>query len=238
MTPFREDEKRKSALGLKCGRPSVLHPPAPATARLHPRTLQQRPRPLSLLGESVLFQFPARLILFEVLGDLAGKLEKNGLAGEGKWSGTLLECSGVEARRCRRQRVENGRTLLPSQYWAEVYNVTSSQPLSQGQTLVSPSQVFELGFFSPNSSANMYVGLWHKSIFPRKIVWVANRENPLAVTDTLATLRNGSNGNLELVDGKQSSVWSTNVSVSTNGSAAVLLDRGTFVLKDGELQNT
>ncbi|XP_004309361.1 PREDICTED: G-type lectin S-receptor-like serine/threonine-protein kinase SD1-29-like, partial [Fragaria vesca subsp. vesca] len=40
------------------------------------------------------------------------------------------------------------------------------------------------------------------------------------------------NGNLDLVDGKQSSVWSTNVSVSTNGSAAVLLDSGTFVLKD------
>ncbi|KAL6197534.1 hypothetical protein ACLB2K_033142 [Fragaria x ananassa] len=123
-------------------------------------------------------------------------------------------------------------SLLPSQYWAEVYNVTSSQPLAQGQTLVSPSQVFELGFFSPNSSANMYLGLWHKSIFPRKIVWVANRENPLAVKDTLATLRIGSNGNLELVDGKQSSVWSTNVSVSTNGSAAVLLDSGTFLLKD------
>ncbi|KAL6217022.1 hypothetical protein ACLB2K_010240 [Fragaria x ananassa] len=41
--------------------------------------------------------------------DLAGKLEKNGLAGEGKWSETLLESSGVEARRC--QREENGRTF-------------------------------------------------------------------------------------------------------------------------------
>ncbi|KAM5588497.1 hypothetical protein ABKV19_006776 [Rosa sericea] len=123
-------------------------------------------------------------------------------------------------------------SLLPSQYWAEVYDLTPSQSLAQEQTLVSPGQIFELGFFSPNNSANKYVGLWHKSIFPRKIVWVANRENPLAVTDSLATLRIGSNGNLELVDGKQSSVWSTNVSVSTNGSAAVLLDNGTFVLKD------
>ncbi|XP_062013317.1 G-type lectin S-receptor-like serine/threonine-protein kinase SD1-29 [Rosa rugosa] len=122
-------------------------------------------------------------------------------------------------------------SLLPSQYWAEVYDLTPSQSLAQGQTLVSPGQIFELGFFSPNNSANKYVGMWHKSIFPRKIVWVANRENPLAVTDSLATLRIGSNGNLELVDGKQSSVWSTNVSVSTNGSAAVLLDNGTFVLK-------
>ncbi|KAL6198036.1 hypothetical protein ACLB2K_027828 [Fragaria x ananassa] len=122
--------------------------------------------------------------------------------------------------------------LFPSQYWAGVYNVTSSQPLAQGHTLVSPSQVFELGFFSPNSSAFMYVGLWHKSIFPRKYIWVANREHPLAVIDTLDTLRISRNGNLELVDGKQSSVWSTNVSVSTTGLAAVLLDNGTFVLKD------
>ncbi|KAL6179947.1 hypothetical protein ACLB2K_046618 [Fragaria x ananassa] len=69
-------------------------------ACLHPRRLQQPPRPLSLTGESVLFQF----------GDLAGKLEKNGFAGEGKWSGMLLESSGVEACRRRHRRVENGRT--------------------------------------------------------------------------------------------------------------------------------
>ncbi|KAL6130576.1 hypothetical protein ACLB2K_068955 [Fragaria x ananassa] len=58
---YREDEKRTSALGLKCGRPSLLHPPAPATARLHPRRLQQRPRPLSLPGESVFFQFSGEI---------------------------------------------------------------------------------------------------------------------------------------------------------------------------------
>ncbi|KAL6194806.1 hypothetical protein ACLB2K_035881 [Fragaria x ananassa] len=45
-----------------------------------------------------------------VLGDLAGKLEKNGLAREGKWSGTLLESSGVEAHRRQRRRVKNERT--------------------------------------------------------------------------------------------------------------------------------
>ncbi|KAK9950508.1 hypothetical protein M0R45_005994 [Rubus argutus] len=123
-------------------------------------------------------------------------------------------------------------SLLPSQYCAQVYNITPSQPLAEGQTLVSPGQVFELGFFSPNNSANKYVGLWHKNIFPRKVVWVANRENPLAVTDQLASLRFGKNGNLELVDGKQTSVWSIIISVTNNSTAAVLLDSGTFVLKD------
>ncbi|XP_040362218.1 G-type lectin S-receptor-like serine/threonine-protein kinase At1g61500 isoform X2 [Rosa chinensis] len=123
-------------------------------------------------------------------------------------------------------------SLLPSQYWAEVSDISSSQPLAQGENLVSPSQVFELGFFSLNNSANKYVGLWHKSIFPRKVLWVANRESPLAVSDTLASLRIGSNGNLELIDGEQNSVWSTNISASSNSSSAVILDTGNFVLRD------
>ncbi|BBN69712.1 hypothetical protein Prudu_1121S000100 [Prunus dulcis] len=114
----------------------------------------------------------------------------------------------------------------------EVYNITSSQPLAEGQTLVSPGHIFELGFFSPNNSANKYAGIWHKTIFPRKVVWVANIEKALSVTDTLASLTINSNGNLELVDGKQSSIWSTNISVSSNGSAALLLDSGNFVVQD------
>ncbi|KAL6200294.1 hypothetical protein ACLB2K_030076 [Fragaria x ananassa] len=48
-----------SAHGLKCGRSSVLHPQAPV--RLHPTRLQQRPRPLSLPDESVLFQFSGEI---------------------------------------------------------------------------------------------------------------------------------------------------------------------------------
>ncbi|PQQ03217.1 hypothetical protein Pyn_14279 [Prunus yedoensis var. nudiflora] len=122
--------------------------------------------------------------------------------------------------------------FLSQHYCAQVHNITSSQPLAEGQTLVSPGHIFELGFFSPNNSANKYVGIWHKTIFPRKVVWVANRENALSVTDTLASLTINSNGNLELVDGKQSSIWSTNISVPSNGSAALLLDSGNFVVQD------
>ncbi|KAM5588480.1 hypothetical protein ABKV19_006763 [Rosa sericea] len=95
-------------------------------------------------------------------------------------------------------------SLLPSQCSAEVYNITPSHPLAEGQTLVSPGLIFELGFFSPNSSANNY-------------------------KHTFVSLRIGSSGSLELVDGKQISVWSTNIS---NCSSAVLLDNGNFVVKD------
>ncbi|ONI10183.1 hypothetical protein PRUPE_4G033000 [Prunus persica] len=123
--------------------------------------------------------------------------------------------------------------LLSQHYCAEVYNISSSQPLAQGQTLVSPGRIFELGFFSPNNNSdnNKYVGIWHKNILPRKVVWVANREKPIAAADTLASLAISSNGNLELVDGKQNSVWSTNMSVPSNTSAAMLLDSGNFVVK-------
>ncbi|KAL6145197.1 hypothetical protein ACLB2K_055885 [Fragaria x ananassa] len=44
------------------------------------------------------FNFPTRLTLFEVLGDLAGKLEFGGLAGDEKRSGKMLELARVEAR--------------------------------------------------------------------------------------------------------------------------------------------
>lgn len=121
---------------------------------------------------------------------------------------------------------------LSLQYCTQVfYSLNALQPLAQGQTLVSPGHIFELGFFTPNNYANKYVGLWHKNISPRKIVWVANREKPLAVADTLASLRIGNNGNLELVDGKLSSVWSTNISVSSNSSIALLLDVETLLSK-------
>ncbi|XP_050149349.1 G-type lectin S-receptor-like serine/threonine-protein kinase At1g61500 isoform X1 [Malus sylvestris] len=127
-------------------------------------------------------------------------------------------------------------SLLLSQHnCAEVYKITPSQPFSQTQILVSPSRIFKLGFFSPNGSVNKYVGIWHMNISPRKVVWVANRENPIAASDTFANLTISSYGNLELVDGKQNSLWSTNISVPSNGSAAELLDSGNFVIKDDDV---
>ncbi|XP_040375631.1 G-type lectin S-receptor-like serine/threonine-protein kinase SD1-29 isoform X2 [Rosa chinensis] len=131
-------------------------------------------------------------------------------------------------------------SLLLSQHCcAEVlYEINPSHSLSKGQTLVSsPRGIFELGFFSPDS-ASKYVGLWHKNIFPRKVVWVANREKPLAVADELASLRVCGNGNLEIVDGKQNSVSPTNGTIiqvsSSNASSVVasLSDSGNFGVKD------
>ncbi|KAK6283670.1 hypothetical protein POUND7_002622 [Theobroma cacao] len=118
---------------------------------------------------------------------------------------------------------------------AATNNITLSRPLSQDQILTSPGQFFVLGFFQPNNSANRYVGIWYKDKAPTKIVWVANREKP--VTNSSASLTIGSDGNLKLVDGNQDALWSTNVSVPSNSSVAVLSDNGNFELIDvGTLQ--
>ncbi|XP_062087397.1 G-type lectin S-receptor-like serine/threonine-protein kinase At1g61480 [Humulus lupulus] len=123
-----------------------------------------------------------------------------------------------------------------SQYcYANYYNITSSQALSQTQTLVSSNQIFELGFFNPTNSSDHYVGIWYKGTSPHTVVWVANRENPLKNADyATAILTISNNGNLELVSGKNKSVtWSTNIHVRSNSSIAALSDDGNLVLKDG-----
>ncbi|GLT56071.1 hypothetical protein SLA2020_291440 [Shorea laevis] len=49
----------------------------------------------------------------------------------------------------------------------------------------------------------------------------------------MASLKIGSDGNLKLVDGNEVTLRSSNVSVRSNRSVAVLLDNGKFVLQDG-----
>ncbi|XP_018730421.2 G-type lectin S-receptor-like serine/threonine-protein kinase At1g61500 isoform X2 [Eucalyptus grandis] len=111
-------------------------------------------------------------------------------------------------------------------------SITASSPLIQNQTLVSSSQIFELGFFTPKGSAKQYVGIWYKKMIPSKVVWVANRDKPLGHTDPSASLIIGEDGNLKLLDGRQNTVWSTNVMAKSNYSEALLSDFGNFVLQD------
>ncbi|KAF8046198.1 hypothetical protein N665_3953s0001, partial [Sinapis alba] len=108
--------------------------------------------------------------------------------------------------------------------------ITTESSLSIGQTLSSSNGVYELGFFSPNSSQNQYVGIWFKGITPRIVVWVANREN--AVTDSKANLSISSNGTLLLLDGNLGAVWSSGETSVSNGSRVELSDSGNLVVID------
>nr|XP_016460446.1 PREDICTED: G-type lectin S-receptor-like serine/threonine-protein kinase SD1-29 [Nicotiana tabacum] len=124
------------------------------------------------------------------------------------------------------------RMMLLRQVFAENDTLTQSQELSLDQTLVSAGKIFELGFFNPSNSSKLYLGIWFKNIPGKRIVWVANKENPIPASDSAAILKIGIEGNLRIVDGNQNTVWSTNVSVQSNNTIAVLTDKGEFILKD------
>lgn len=126
---------------------------------------------------------------------------------------------------------------IPSQHCSATDTLTQSQQISVGQTLISAGQVFELGFFIPSNSSKQYVGIWPKNIpiHDRKVLWVANRENPFTVTATDSAPSNltiGKDGNLRLLDGMNNSVWLTNVSVRSNNSIVMLSDKGDLTLVD------
>ncbi|PIN03979.1 Serine/threonine protein kinase [Handroanthus impetiginosus] len=107
--------------------------------------------------------------------------------------------------------------------------ITPTQFLAKDQTLVSAGQQFELGFFPSGKSNNWYIGIWYKSVENRTIVWVANRDSPLANSSGILKI-NADDGNLLLVDEAGKSVWSTNHSRPKN-TVAELLDNGNFVLR-------
>ncbi|KDO36474.1 hypothetical protein CISIN_1g038555mg, partial [Citrus sinensis] len=89
--------------------------------------------------------------------------------------------------------------------------------LSDGRTLVSKEGSFELGFFSPGSSKNRYVGIWYKNMPVKTVVWVANRINPI----------NDSSGFQN-----KSVVWSANLSKEVRIPVVLqLLDSGNLVLR-------
>ncbi|AES97484.2 S-locus lectin kinase family protein [Medicago truncatula] len=110
---------------------------------------------------------------------------------------------------------------------------TITQPTSirDGSSLISKDGSFELGFFSPGSSSNRYVGLWYKNIPVRRVVWVLNRDNP--IKDDSSKLTISQDGNLMLLNQNESLVWwSTNISTNASNRVVQLLDNGNLVLKD------
>ncbi|CAH2078375.1 unnamed protein product [Thlaspi arvense] len=114
---------------------------------------------------------------------------------------------------------------------ANTMSATESLTLSSNQTILSPGNVFELGFFKPSSSSRWYLGIWFKAISKRTYVWVANRDSPLS--SSIGTLKISDN-NLALLDQSDKPVWSTNL---TGGDVrapvvAELLDNGNLVLRD------
>ncbi|GLT46499.1 hypothetical protein SLA2020_202460 [Shorea laevis] len=110
--------------------------------------------------------------------------------------------------------------------------ITSSTNLSDGRTLVSSDGSFELGFFSPGSSAkSRYLGIWYKNIPVPTVVWVANRCDP--INDTSGVLMINSTSNLVLLNQSSGTVvWASNSKKEAQNPAVQLLDSGNLVLQD------
>ncbi|KAM7500876.1 hypothetical protein LguiA_025290 [Lonicera macranthoides] len=122
--------------------------------------------------------------------------------------------------------------LLPSYTSIATNTLSPTQNLTDGSTLISSNQRFELGFFSPGNSTNRYLGIWYHNL-PLTVVWVANRQNPIADFSGELTLKN--NGALLLYDRSMAVIWSTNLTDKVNNPVLQLLNSGNLVVKnDGD----
>ncbi|KAJ0917296.1 putative non-specific serine/threonine protein kinase [Helianthus annuus] len=66
----------------------------------------------------------------------------------------------------------------------------------------------------------------------KEIYMVANRENPLSVSDNRTSLIIADDGNLRIQDGDQNTIWLTKVRSEFNGTIAQLIDVGDFCTND------
>ncbi|KAK1402688.1 hypothetical protein POM88_002293 [Heracleum sosnowskyi] len=106
----------------------------------------------------------------------------------------------------------------------------ANQIIRDGSTIVSSGGHFELGFINIGTSTNRYVGILYKMIPEKTTVWIANREAPLNTTSGLLKLT--SNGNLVILSGSDSVVWSSNSSTTVDNCVVQLLDSGNLVIRD------
>ncbi|XP_076922814.1 G-type lectin S-receptor-like serine/threonine-protein kinase At4g27290 [Bidens hawaiensis] len=108
--------------------------------------------------------------------------------------------------------------------------LSANQTIRYNETIVSPQETFELGFFSPPNSTNHYVGIWYKKRAYGTVVWVANRNTPLTHTSGELTLT--LQGVLSLRDATTGNVvWSsTNSRTSVSNPIGQVLDTGNFVI--------
>nr|XP_017251119.1 PREDICTED: uncharacterized protein LOC108221773 [Daucus carota subsp. sativus] len=114
--------------------------------------------------------------------------------------------------------------------------ITRYQTFRDGDTIISAGGEFELGFFSPGSSTNRYLGIWYKKISEGTVVWVANRDRPL--TDSSGSVLVDGNGItiLQSVNGTNGIIWTANTSNYIKNPVVQLLDSGNLVLMSEDLE--
>ncbi|XP_068497177.1 G-type lectin S-receptor-like serine/threonine-protein kinase At4g27290 [Phaseolus vulgaris] len=118
--------------------------------------------------------------------------------------------------------------LIPSlKFFIAADTIRLSQSISDGMTLVSQGETFELGFFSPENSKNRYLGIWYKNI-TQTVVWVANG----AINDSSGILTLNSTGSLVLRQHDKVVWYTTTSEKQARNPVAQLLDSGNLVVRD------
>ncbi|XP_015576636.2 G-type lectin S-receptor-like serine/threonine-protein kinase At4g27290 isoform X1 [Ricinus communis] len=113
--------------------------------------------------------------------------------------------------------------------------INTTQFIRDGEALVSAGESFRLGFFSPGTSKNRYLGIWYDKVSVLTVVWVANREIPL--TDLSGVLKITDQGILFLLNHNETIIWFSNSTRSARNPVAQLLDSGNFVVRNEEDDN-
>ncbi|XP_065862203.1 G-type lectin S-receptor-like serine/threonine-protein kinase At4g27290 [Euphorbia lathyris] len=115
--------------------------------------------------------------------------------------------------------------------------LSSSDSLTDnGTTLLSKDGTFKLGFFSPASSTNRYIGIWYANIPIQTVVWVANRNQPINDSSGLLMIDNSTNLVLFSNNGTVP-VWSSNSTKQAQNPSAQLLDSGNLVIREQNSEN-
>ncbi|XP_059063650.1 G-type lectin S-receptor-like serine/threonine-protein kinase At2g19130 [Cryptomeria japonica] len=113
--------------------------------------------------------------------------------------------------------------------------LTLGESLSINQTIISENGTFALGFFSPNGSTNLYVGIWFAQIPNKSVVWVANREAPLRTIS--GVLKLSTDGYLSLFDSEGRSLWSTERAQKAKASSVMIMENGNLVMLGQQNKN-
>ncbi|KAI5331023.1 hypothetical protein L3X38_021149 [Prunus dulcis] len=122
-------------------------------------------------------------------------------------------------------------TLSPIASLEDDLSFTPDILVEGNMTIVSPCEVFELGFFKPGNTSGWYLGIWYKNVQNRTVVWVANRDTPLS-NSSGALLMTGDHGNIVLLDPSRNVTWSSNHTQVLRPNV-LLLDTGNLVIKEG-----
>ncbi|KNA22967.1 hypothetical protein SOVF_028770 [Spinacia oleracea] len=129
------------------------------------------------------------------------------------------------------------------------YSITDSlkqgYQLNDGEYLVSAGKVFTLGFFvpkqqttvgyfTPESVENCYIGIWYTYDEDKKPVWVANRNRPISKGSGALVIDR--NGDLKILHKGLTTIVLTSSQGITRKTVAVLTDNGNFVLRELNLE--